>query len=271
MRGYRNEQGFIMEINQETEVKRIIDAARDRDVQLRVIGGLAIKLHSPSAQHRSLARTYGDIDLVGYKKQRHEIVEALEDLSYLPNARFNALHGFRRLLFVHPDEIFDVDVFLDVFPMCHELNFLGRLELDTYTIPLPDLILSKLQVIELNEKDVRDTLTLVYDHEIKESKDPEVLDIGYINDVCGNDWGWYKTITTNVEHVLSLADEFLESDEMKEVTKKRLQQMRDAIEATPKSTKWKIRAKVGERVRWYELPEDMAGEVKETGAHRGVD
>jgi hypothetical protein len=260
-----------METTQEVEVKRIIDAARDRGVQLRVIGGLAVKLHSPSAQHRSLARTYGDIDLVGYKKQRQEIAETLEELSYVPNARFNSLHGFRRMLFVHPDETYDIDVFLDVFPMCHELNFLGRLEMDTYTIPLADLILSKLQVIQLNEKDVRDTLTILYDHEISESKDREVLDIGYITKICGNDWGWYKTITTNLDEVLRLSDEFLESDEMKETTKKRLHQLRDAIESTPKSTKWKLRAKIGESVRWYELPEDMAGEVKEGGAHRGID
>ena len=259
-----------MAINQEVEVKRIIDTARDRGVHLRVIGGLAIKLHSPSAQHRSLARTYGDIDLVGYKKQRLEIISTLEDLDYVPNVRFNTLHGFRRLLFVHPDETYDVDVFLDVFPMCHELNFLGRLEMDTYTIPLPDLILSKLQVIQLNEKDVRDALTLLYDHEISESKDREVLDIGYITSICGNDWGWYKTITTNIDEVLRLSDEFLESDEMRQTTQKRLHQMRDAIESTPKSIKWKLRAKIGERVRWYELPEDMAGEVKTEGAHRGT-
>jgi len=259
-----------MAINQEVEVKRIIDTARDRGVHLRVIGGLAIKLHSPSAQHRSLARTYGDIDLVGYKKQRLEISSTLEDLDYVPNVRFNTLHGFRRLLFVHPDETYDVDVFLDVFPMCHELNFLGRLEMDTYTIPLPDLILSKLQVIQLNEKDVRDALTLLYDHEISESKDREVLDIGYITSICGNDWGWYKTITTNIDELLRLSDEFLESDEMRQTTQKRLHQMRDAIESTPKSIKWKLRAKIGERVRWYELPEDMAGEVKAEGAHRGT-
>lgn len=261
-----------MTINQdrEAEVKRIIDAASDRGVQLRVIGGLAIKLHSPSAQHRSLSRTYGDIDLVGYKKQRQDISSTLEDLDYVPNIRFNSLHGFRRMLFVHPDEIYDIDVFLDVFPMCHELNFLGRLELDTYTIPLPDLVLSKLQVIQLNEKDVRDTLTVIYDHEVRESKDREVLDIGYITQICGNDWGWYKTITTNLDEVLRLSDEYLESDEMKKITQERLHQMRDAIESTPKSTKWKLRAKIGERVRWYELPEDMAGDVKEEGAHRGI-
>jgi hypothetical protein len=260
-----------MAIDQEADVKKIIDAARDRGVHLRVIGGLAVKIHSPGAQHRTLSRTYGDIDLVGYKKQRLDISKTLEDLDFIPNRRFNATHGFRRMLFVHPDETYDIDVFLDVFPMCHELDFTGRLEKDTYTIPLPDLILSKLQVIELTEKDVRDTLAVVYDHEVGESKDPEVLDIGYIADVCRKDWGWYKTITTNVDKVLELADDYTEPGEMREIITSRLKQIREAIEDAPKTLKWKLRSMIGERMRWYELPEDMVGEVSEKGAHRGLE
>jgi hypothetical protein len=260
-----------MAIDQEADVKKIIDSARDRGVHLRVIGGLAIKIHSPGAQHRSLSRKYGDIDLVGYKKQRLDISATLEDLGYIPNRRFNTLHGFRRMLFVHPDEIYDIDVFLDVFPMCHELDFTGRLEKDTYTIPLPDLILTKLQVIELTEKDVRDTLAVVYDHEVGESEDPEILDIGFIADVCRKDWGWYKTITTNLDKVLELSGDFLEPGEIKDVTTKRLKQIIEAIESVPKSLKWKLRSMIGERMRWYELPEDMVGEISEKGAHRGLE
>ncbi|MFQ6001868.1 MAG: hypothetical protein ACE5LG_09425, partial [Anaerolineae bacterium] len=147
----------------EEEARRVIDAARERGVYLRVIGGLAVKLHCPSATHRELSRTYGDLDCVGYRSQREEISRLLEDLGYEPNRRFNALQGHRRLLFENPELGFDVDVFLDVFPMCHELNFLHRLELDEYTVPVADLLLSKLQVVQLNEKDIKDTYALIED------------------------------------------------------------------------------------------------------------
>lgn len=254
----------------EEEVRRVIDAARERGVHLRVIGGLAVKLRCPSAQHRALTRTYGDLDLVGYRSQRAEIVHVLENVGYIPNRRFNTLQGHRRLLFVHPDETFDVDVFLDVFPMCHELNFVGRLEEDEYTVPLPELLLSKLQVIQLNEKDVKDIYAIVEDHEVAESDDAEVLNIRFITHLCGNDWGWYKTVTMNIDKVLALADEYLKSDQARDIITGRLQRLREAIEMAPKSLKWKTRAAIGERVRWYELPEDMEGEVKEKGVHRGT-
>ncbi len=243
-------------VTMEEEAKRVIDAARGQGVHLRLIGGLAVKLHCPSAEHRELSRTYGDVDCVGYRSQREEISRLLEDLGYEPNRRFNTLQGHRRLLFDNPQLGFDVDVFLDVFPMCHQLNFLHRLELDEYTVPVADLFLSKLQVVELNEKDVKDTYALVEDHEIGETDDREVIDSRRIARLCGDDWGWYKTITMNIEKVVALADDYLEGEE-KELVTGRLRRLHQIIEQAPKSMKWKMRARVGEKVRWYDLPEDV--------------
>ena len=243
-------------VTMEEEAKRVIDAARGQGVHLRLIGGLAVKLHCPSAEHRGLSRTYGDVDCVGYRSQREEISRLLEDLGYEPNRRFNTLQGHRRLLFDNPQLGFDVDVFLDVFPMCHQLNFLHRLELDEYTVPVADLFLSKLQVVELNEKDVKDTYALIEDHEIGETDDREVIDSRRIARLCGDDWGWYKTITMNIEKVVALADDYLAGEE-KELVTGRLRRLHQIIEQAPKSMKWKMRARVGEKVRWYDLPEDV--------------
>jgi hypothetical protein len=252
------------------EARRVVDAARERGVQLRVIGGLAVKIRCPGAQHRALARTSGDVDLVGYRKQRAEIGHVLEDLGYVPNRSFNALQGYRRLLFVDRDETFDVDVFLDIFPMCHELSFVGRLETDEYTIPLPELLLSKLQVVQLNEKDVKDIYAIVQDHEVAASSDPDVVGLAIITRLCGSDWGWYKTVTMNIDKVLDLADEYLPAGGATGTITGRLRHLRQEIEAAPKSVKWKLRARVGERVRWYELPDDIEGEPDEPCVHRGT-
>lgn len=240
----------------EEEALRVIDAARERGVHLRVIGGLAVKLHCPSAIHRELSRTYGDLDCVGYRSQREEISRLLEDLGYEPNRRFNALQGHRRLLFENPQLGVDVDVFLDVFPMCHELNFLQRLELDEYTVPVADLLLSKLQVVQLNEKDIKDIYALIEDHEIGETDDQEGINSRRIARLCGDDWGWYKTVTMNIEKVVALADDYLEGEERELVTG-RLHSLRQIIEEAPKSMKWRMRARIGEKVRWYDLPEEV--------------
>ncbi len=259
-----------MAITEESDTKRIIDAAREQKVYLRVIGGLAFKIRCPSATHRARARKYGDLDLVGYKKQRVEIGKVLEGLGFVPNRRFNALQGHRRLLYVHPDETFDIDVFLDTFPMCHELNFVGRLEQDVYTVPLPDLLLSKLQVVQLNEKDVLDVLALLQDYEVTEGNDGEVLNTRFIARLCGKDWGWYKTVTINIDKVLSMVADYMESGEARNTVTNRLQRLKEVIASCPKSLKWRLRAIIGERSRWYELPEDMTGEVQAEGAHRGT-
>lgn len=259
-----------MAITEESETRQIIDTARDRGVHLRVIGGLAFKIHCTKIKHRALARAYGDIDLVGYKKQRSEISQILENLGYIPNRRFNALQGHRRLLFSSVDETFDIDVFLDIFPMCHQLSFINRLERDVYTVPLAELLLSKLQIVQLNEKDVKDICALLQEHEVAVGDDAEIIDLRMVTQICSNDWGWYKTVMLNTNKVLSLVDDYLELDQIKDLVINRLEKMQEALEKTPKTLKWKMRSIVGERVRWYELPEDMTGEVLEEGAHRGV-
>lgn len=244
-----------MNFNLEEEAKRIIDTARERDVYLRLVGGIAIKLHSPSASHRDLARGYGDLDVVGYQRQRREISRVFEDLGYVPNRRFNALQIVRQM-FQHPQYEFDIDVFLDEFTMCHQLKFIHRLELDRYTIPLADLLLTKLQVVQINEKDLKDIYALLNDHELGNTSDPEVIDAGYVAKVCGDDWGWYKTVSLNIQKARDLAANYLSGPE-REAVQEKLRRLGEIIEAAPKSLRWKARARVGEKVRWYELPEEV--------------
>jgi hypothetical protein len=145
---------------------------------------------------------------------------------------------------------------LDVFVMCHELNFAGRLERDEYTVPIEELLLSKTQVIELNEKDVKDSFAMLVDHDIGETDDLETIDARFIAKLCGDDWGWYKTLTMNIEKMIELADDYLEEKE-REIVVERLSRLRSVIEDAPKSTKWKMRARIGEKKRWYQLPEDV--------------
>jgi hypothetical protein len=240
----------------EEEVVRVVDAARERGIHLRVIGGVAVKLHCPSAAHRSMSRTYGDVDFIGYRSERTDVARLMEDLGYEPNRRFNALQGHRRLLFDNPELGYDADIFLDVFPMCHELNLVGRLEVDEYTVPIEELLLSKLQVIELNEKDVKDSFAVICDHDIADKDDRETIDPGFITRLCGEDWGWYKTLTMNIDKIVGLAEDYLEEGQS-ELCVERLTRLRRLIEEAPKSTKWKMRARIGEKKRWYNLPEEV--------------
>lgn len=241
----------------EQEARRVIDAATERGIYLRVIGGLAVKMHCPSADYRALSREYGDIDYVGYHDQGKAIRRLFEDLGYVPNRRFNALQGRKRLMYFHPEGKCDVDVFLDVFEMCHKLDFDNRLHLNDYTIPLPELLLSKLQVVQMNEKDVKDIFSILSDHELTASSDPEAIDQEYILRLCCGDWGWYRTLIDSIEKCCAMAPDYLEEPRRGIVVDK-LQRLRRLMEERPKSLRWKMRARVGERVRWYQLPDEIA-------------
>jgi hypothetical protein len=149
-----------------------------------------------------------------------------------------------------------VDVFVGAFRMCHEIPFGKRLEVQDRTVPLAELLLTKLQIIELNEKDVRDTLLLVHGHEVAES-DGDSINGRRIAELCAADWGLWRTITQNVEKVLEHASDYDVPAPDRERIEARLREILDRIEAEPKTRGWKLRAKIGERKRWYELPEDV--------------
>jgi hypothetical protein len=240
------------------EAKRILDESMKRGIVLRLFGGVAVKYHCPSATHRSLQRSYPDLDFFGRGKQGREIRKLFLELGYQPNQRFNALHGATRLIFEDANNQRVVDIFLDTFKMCHTLHLGDRLTLDEYTIPISDLLLTKLQVVEINEKDIRDLIAILSDHEVVDHiilGDKEVIDAGYISALCADDWGLCKTLSLTLRKLLTFLPKYELDPKSREILENRINSLLRAIEAVPKSFKWKLRDKVGEKKRWYDLPE----------------
>lgn len=237
------------------EAQRIVNAAAKKGIVLRLFGGMAIRFHSPSATHRSLGRKYVDIDFMALRKQSRDLKKLFAELGYVPRDRFNALQGDKRLIFNDMENGRRVDVFLETFEMCHKFNFKDRLTLDTPTITLADLLATKLQVVEITEREYRDVMALVRDHEVGDSDKPETINGSYLAGLCGDDWGIYKTFTINLGNILTALPKYALEPESKAIVQKRLEDIRNRIENVPKSVRWKIRARVGEKAQWYELPE----------------
>lgn len=239
------------------EAKRIIELARDQNIAMKLLGGIAFYFRCPSARSEKLGRNYVDLDFVCRRDQASKLNDLFTKLDYKPREVFNALQGDRRLIYNDLSNSRRVDIFLDVFEMCHKFNFRDRLHVDDghYTLPLADLLLTKLQIVEFNHKDMNDMASLLIDHDVSDSGDGEFINGGYIADVCSEQWGVYKTITTNLsnlrDHISSLDIE----EGSKSSAMSRIDRLSRLIEAKPKSMKWKLRAKVGEKVKWYELPE----------------
>ena len=239
-----------------SEGQRLLSRAQEAGVPLRLLGGVAIKLRAHAELPAAFARSYADLDFVTTKKAVGRTTDLLRGEGYAPHTAFNALHGGERLLFFDDDNGRQVDVFVGAFSMCHKIPLDARIEVDPTSIPLAELLLTKLQVIELNEKDVRDTLALLHDHPVGDA-DGDSLNAARVAELCASDWGLWRTITQNLASCRAFADTIEVPDRAR--LDERLDALLDRIEAEPKSRAWRLRAKIGDRKRWYELPEEVAG------------
>lgn len=244
--------------NVEDEMRRIVSEAQRQGIVLRLIGGLAVKVHCPHADHRALEREYPDLDFVADKAGARKLADFLPAMGYAPNKTFNTLNGDRRQLYYDEAWGRQIDVFIGDFEMCHKLPLAHRLRVEPLTAPLAELFLSKAQIVELNRKDVLDLLALLLDHEVGHG-DEETINLNVIADLCAKDWGLYTTVSMAIHKVQDiLAQGGVELDAVQiETIRRRLATIQEAMDAAPKTLAWKMRARVGTRVRWYEEVEEV--------------
>lgn len=238
------------------EAEKLIEEANRRGITLRLLGGVAFRLRCPSALSENLKRKYIDIDVVGLRKERKDIQTLFLDRGYTPRTTFNTMQGFRRLIFNDIANERRVDIFLNEFEMCHKFDFTDRLKFDNLTLPLADLLLTKLQVYEITEREYRDVIALFMDHPLGTTDDDKnAVNKKYIAKLCADDWGLWKTITLNIERISSALPRYVQSEEARAKLKAEIGELSKSIESESKSFRWKVRARVGEKVKWYELPE----------------
>jgi hypothetical protein len=231
----------------------IIDVAGKRGTNVRALGGVGVQLRAGDA-HPMLHRELADVDLVAPKKARSEVTAALEEIGLQPEREFNALQGARRQIWWTPDRSTHVDVFLGEFAMCHRLALDDRLDVPHPALPAADLLLTKLQVIELNHKDVVDAAALLCSHVVDAGDGEGVINRDRIVEVLAGDWGFYTTFTDNLESLPGLATE-LDADlggQVADITER----IGDEVQRAPKSRSFKLRSKIGRRARWYDVPEE---------------
>jgi Uncharacterised nucleotidyltransferase len=237
------------------EAQRLLDVAASENATIALLGGVAIRLHADDVP-AALDREYKDLDFVVPKGRGRVATELLSGSGYEPEASFNAMNGNERMLFHDLDHGRQVDVFVGSFRMCHVIPLGERLAPGEPTVPLAELLLTKLQIVELNEKDVRDTVLLFYGHEVADH-DGDAVNGRRIAELCAGDWGLWRTITHNLARCNELMSEYALPEDDRSRVSARLAAVLEQIEAAPKSRGWKLRAKIGERKRWYELPEEV--------------
>jgi hypothetical protein len=244
------------------EIMRIVDAAAERGIILRILGGAAIRIHSSGSEpmYELLKRVpKHDMDFVSYTKYRPLTRQFMKDMGYAPYVTLAMTSGAgrHRQIFNDAEGNKAIDVFLDIVPMCHVVDFRDRLEVDHPTVPPAELFLLKAQICEMNEKDWQDMCILLREHPVADN-DKDAINLNYVSKVLANDWGFYYTVTANMKKLQEYVTVYpgLSSDDRTTIGGK-IKTICDAIEKEPKALKWKMRAKVGTTRKWYNVVEEV--------------
>ncbi|MEI6405631.1 MAG: hypothetical protein WCO64_07655 [Actinomycetes bacterium] len=237
----------------------LVTGANSRDFTVRLIGGVGVAAHNHKDVPASLSRKYGDIDFVVDKKSGKKLSDYLIEMGYEANQRFNALHGAKRMLFYDTQRNRQIDVFVGEFNMCHSINLNDYLGLHTLSLAPEHLLLTKLQIVELNAKDIVDVVRTLYMHtDANAVADCPGISMSRLNEVTANDWGWYTTVLDNFEKVDNSIDKLLDVTSAEQVHTY-LADIMQTMQLASKSTKWKTRSIIGRKKQWYELPEEIGG------------
>ena len=233
------------------EMTRLVAAAEAKNIQLRAIGGLAVQAHNKK-NHPLFIREFADLDFVVAKKQRREFETFMPEVGYSPDRQFNILNGATRQIYFDDKTDMKIDIFVGDFEMCHKIPLEERLTFDPVTIPLAELLLSKTQIVELNRKDALDITSILLNNETG-IDDRDKINLQILAELCGQDWGLYKTTSINLDRVIDLVSEkdiSLTQDEH-ELIIGRVLAIQKTFEEMQKPIAWQLRDRVGTRVKWY--------------------
>jgi hypothetical protein len=244
-----------------SEGRRLIDAARSEGLTLRLLGGLAVREHCDSVE--LCERDYSDLDMVARARQARGLVALFARFGYAENFEVSAATANAELQFVRPCEHRGgpgtepahaddhIDVFLDTFRMDHVIDLSRRLQIEPYTVSLSDLLLTKLQIFRLEEKDLRDIVTLLADAEVGTDDAPGLINGGYVGKLCADDWGLFYDVATNLSRVDERAATFGLSQAQVAHVRHGVARLIAALDGAPKSMRWRLRARVGTRKMWH--------------------
>lgn len=244
------------------EAVSLIEAARMRGAVLRLVGSAAVRMHCAEAERllSRLPRAPKDLDFVCRSGDRRPLRALFEEHGYeIDRDMLVAMEG-QRYAYRHRESGLKLDVFVDRLEFCHTIDLRDRLGRHQTTVALEDLLLHKLQIVELTSGDMMDLGVLLLLHPLPEERSSDgggeaSLPVEAVVATLRDDWGFCRTAIANLRKVEAHASEggyaAFDGAAGRRIAW-RGQQLRDAVERAPKTLRWKLRARLGERVQWWQ-------------------
>jgi hypothetical protein len=252
--GKTRERGGDGQMDLVAEAEQLVQAGAEKGTVVRMLGGIAIAMRCPTARTPTFARQYSDLDAVVSQRDRNSVDVVAAEIGLEADRAFNAQRGNERRCY-HRSDGLKLDVFVETFSMCHDVPFSAdRLSLDDRTVPLAELVLTKAQIVELTDKDACDLFVVFQDHDL--TTDDTGINYVRIGELCGRDWGLWRTVTGTLRQLEEAVAHINTSEQERALVIGRVERLLAEMDAAPKSRKWKMRSRVGDRVQWYVLPEE---------------
>jgi len=235
------------------EGQRLIEEAKGKAIEIRLAGSVGVHMHCPRSRPWMVMPTVPVIELVGQQEQGEALVALLAHLGYEPRMRLFEMRGIRHFVIHKAKSDLVLHVFLNAYEVFHRFEFLEVLAREPLTLPPTQLLLCSLQVVDANEMVLREVGALLSEHDLGVGSQHEIIDASRVSDVCAEDWGWFRTATSNLDTLTQVLPFWKDVPE-RERLRDRIGRLRKSIEGAPKSMRWQMRARVGESVRWYQTP-----------------
>ena len=241
----------------------LVDHGQSQGVPLRSVGGVAIWSSLPAglrAEYESVREGPKDLDLIAPEGTPAEEIKAVfVARGYVPDERLIAWRGNERHQYFELDEngdpVVDIDLFLGLPPSCHRFNLPDEeFNRPGVALSVTELLLQKLQIVETTDKDLTDIAYLMLANPV--SLNGSGIDDSRIAGLLSKDWGFHYTASRNLERVAAILDQKMD-EASRQAAQERIGVLAEDVEEAPKSRKWKMRAKVGTRVTWYEEVEEL--------------
>jgi hypothetical protein len=236
-----------------TYANNIVTEAQKQGAVIRLLGAVAFNIHCPMFGHfqQEAKRHFTDLDFAAYFNHNAAIRKTFTNLGFEEDREVAVVFARERMIYNMPGTGLHVDIFFDKLNFCHPIPWAGRLEVDSPTIPLAELLLEKMQIVQINPKDVIDTIMLLREHSL-DKVDQDTINAERIASMCAKDWGLWRTVTMNLKKTREISKEYTWlADEDRTIVMDKVDQLLKIIDTQPKSSAWNIRNKIGDRVKWY--------------------
>jgi hypothetical protein len=256
------------------DARRIVEEATQKGIHLRLLGAIAIRLNSLNQADLFLRLDrlnaedkFTDIDLAAYSKERAEVRRLLQGLDFAVNQQSLMMHGNSRMIFENAQKGYSIDVFFDRLRFSHDVEFgrdphEGRLGLHPLTLPLADLVLEKLQIHEINEKDLKDLVLLFAANSIGNMERETVINGRHIASTLSNDWEFWYEAKLNLEKLQKFVANYVGDKrvdaQVGTTIRGRIEELTRLIDEEPKSKDWQKRSKAGPQKKWWRDVEERS-------------